>query len=50
MQGKNKNIHTCTDKINPFKENLTQCGARMKKENKVELFELTKVGDWTKIL
>jgi hypothetical protein len=50
MPGKNENIHTYTDEINSFKENLTQWGARMKKENKGELFELTKVAGWTKIL
>jgi hypothetical protein len=50
MQGKNENILTCTDKINSFKEKLTLCGARIKKENKGEMVKLTKVADWTKIL
>jgi hypothetical protein len=38
MQGKNGIILTCTDKVNSFKEKLTLWGARMKKENKVEMF------------
>ncbi|XP_063785805.1 zinc finger BED domain-containing protein 5-like [Pseudophryne corroboree] len=42
MQGKNENILTCTDKITTFKEKLTLWGARIKKDNKVEMFELTK--------
>lgn len=42
MQGKNENILTCTDKISSFKEKLTLWGARIKKENKAEMFELTK--------
>jgi hypothetical protein len=49
MQGKNENILTFTDKINPFKEKLTLWGARIRKENKVEIFKLTKVAHWTKI-
>jgi hypothetical protein len=42
MQGKNINIFTCTDKINTFKENLKLQGTRIKKESRVEIFELTK--------
>ncbi|XP_042234779.1 zinc finger BED domain-containing protein 5-like [Homarus americanus] len=42
MQGKNENILTCTDKVSFFKEKLTLWGARIKKENKVKMFELTK--------
>jgi hypothetical protein len=42
MQGKDENILPCTDKINSFKEKLTLWGVRIKKENKVEMFELTK--------
>jgi hypothetical protein len=49
MNGKNENIHTYNEKINSFKEKLTLWGARIKKENKVEIFELTKrVSDWQK--
>jgi hypothetical protein len=50
MQGNNGNILTCSDKINSFKEKLTRWGARIKKENEVKMFKLTKVADWTKIL
>jgi hypothetical protein len=42
MQGKNENILICTEKINSFKEKLTLWGARIKNENKAEMFELTK--------
>jgi hypothetical protein len=42
MEGKNENIHICTHKINPFKEKLTLWEVRNKKDNKVEMFELTK--------
>jgi hypothetical protein len=42
MQGKTENFLTCTDKINSFKEKVTLCGARMKKEKKIEIFELTR--------
>jgi hypothetical protein len=49
-QGKNENIITFTDKINSFKENPTMWGARIKNENKVQMFELRKFTDWTKIL
>jgi hypothetical protein len=41
IQGKNENILTCTNKINSFKGKLTLWGARIKKENKAEMFELT---------
>ena len=50
MQGKNENILTCTDKIGSFKEKLRLWGVRIKKENKVEMFELTQKCRWTKIL
>jgi hypothetical protein len=42
MQGKNENILTCTEKINSFKVKLTLWGVRIKEENKVEMFELTR--------
>jgi hypothetical protein len=42
MQGKIENILIWTDKINPSEEKLSLWGARIKKENKVEMFELTK--------
>jgi hypothetical protein len=41
MLGKNGSILTCTD-INSFKEKLTLWGARMIKENKVEIVKLIK--------
>jgi hypothetical protein len=41
MQGKNENI-ICTDKSISFNGKLTLWGARIKKENKAEMFELTK--------
>jgi hypothetical protein len=42
MQRKNKNIIFSTDKIKSFKKNVTLWGDRIKKETKVEMFELTK--------
>jgi hypothetical protein len=42
LQGMNENILTRTDKINTFKEKLTPWESRIKKENKVEVFKLTK--------
>jgi hypothetical protein len=42
MQIKNENIFTFTDKIISFKEKLTLWGATAKKENKLEIFELTR--------
>jgi hypothetical protein len=42
MQGKNENIPIWTDKINTSEEKLSVWEARIKKENKVEMFELTK--------
>lgn len=41
-EGKNENIFICTHKINSFKEEITLWGVRIKKENKVEMFELIK--------
>jgi hypothetical protein len=42
VQQKNENILTCTAKISSLKEKIKLWGARIKKENKVEMFELTK--------
>ena len=42
MQGKTENILTCTDKVSAFKEKLTLWETRIRKENKVEMFQLTK--------
>jgi hypothetical protein len=43
MQGKKQNILTCTDKITSFKKKLKLWGGRIKKKNKVETLELTKI-------
>jgi hypothetical protein len=45
VQGRNKKLLTCTDKINTYETN-----PESKIENKVVIFELTNVADWIKIL
>jgi tetrahydromethanopterin S-methyltransferase subunit H len=42
MQEKSENILTFTDKIKSLKEKVTLWGARIEKEKKVEMFEVTK--------
>jgi hypothetical protein len=50
MQGKSKNILIYTDKINSLKGKLILWGAESKIRKKVEMFEVTKDADLTKIL